>query len=958
MKKYLLFLTSLSLLVIFGLASFVKAVKSDTKMVKKVTQTVNPTFTSILNRQLLASELEKNLAPKATEKLDRASREELMQNMSELPLIFEKNMGQWRKEILYRATAQGTKVALRKNGVTFLTFREMEEHDEDDPEEEDDSEEEEMYERMVWNLNFKGMNSGTEVIAEGETPGVTNYLLGNDSTKWVKNAPQSRLINYKEIFDHIDLHYYGLENHKLEYDYIVKPGGNITNIQMELDGAGGLRISEKGELIITTPWGKVAEDKPVSYQYINGVKKEVDIRYQILNDSTFGFKAYGSYNANYDLVIDPKVLIWSSFAKGTSLTHYVQDIGIDANRNVYVSGWTVDGYDITSSVVQNTFAGSEDAFVSKFNRKGTQLLYSTYVGGSAQERAYSIAVNSAGNAYLSGRTDSGDYPTQAAIYAAPRGGTDIFISALNPAGSTFVYSTYFGGSSGDKGGTGLFVNAASQLFVTGMGKGSSFPTTAGVLRTAAMTDGSVDAFVLKLSAAGANLLCTFLGGSGTDEGYGVFESAAGDIYVSGETDGGFPVTAGSYDNSANGGFDAFVVKLNATATALTYSTYLGGGGADTGYGIYVKNNEAYVSGTAESGFPTTAGAYQTANKGSSDFFVTKFNTAGSALVYSTFLGGGAIEGAYLAEGVSATDVLVNNNGEAYLSGISSSTDYPVINGAYMSASGGDDGVLSLLSANGGSLLCSTYLGGSSNDYKKLGIAIDLTGAKDTLYASITSHSPDFPIVQTQGAVYGPTKVNAGDDQPVVMKILSCSVPLPVELISFKGSNQGDHNLLEWFTATEKNNDYFSVERSTDGVNFLAIGIVDGAGNSNSLLNYSYSDPKEGEEITYYRLKQTDFNGQISYSDVVAINAARTNEALQLTINSPVTDHLNYKVCCVHKGNAQVEVIDLSGRIVISLTVHVNEGYNKLTLDSKVLAEGLYILKFTTANGTVNVKFVK
>jgi hypothetical protein len=972
MKKYLLFLTSFVLLIL-GLTSFMKVVKSKPFGSKKVSFEANHSSKSVLNRQLLFSAFEKENQQK-TNKLSQADREQLLQTISELPLMFEKNMGQWREEVLYRASdrTNSVQIGFRKNGLTFCSSREVEE-DHHDLKHEEEKDEEEVYERMIWNLNFKGMNSQTEIVAEGEVAGVTNYLLGNDSTKWAKNTPESKVIKYKGIYDHIDLYYYGLANHKLEYDYIVKPGGVIANIQMVLEGAGGLSLNQKGELIITTPWGKVGEDKPYSYQFIDGVKKEIDIRYEILNDSTFGFKAYGSYNTNYELIIDPKVLVWSTYVNGKNSggDYYCYDMGIDASGNSYMTGMTPNNFDIVAGAKQTAFGGGvTDAYVFKISRLGRQLLYCTYVGGSGDERGFGIAVNAAGNAFITGQTSSTNYPTQAAMYGANQGGLDVFITALLPNGTGFLYSTYFGGASDDRG-EGIFVNAAGEAYVTGYG--SDVPTTAGVIRTAAVASGR-DAIVLKLTAAGGNAFCTQLGvNSVAEEGKGITVSGTGEIYVTGFTPAAsFP--AGGFDASYNGGDDAFVAKINIDATAIVYSTYLGGAGEDVGWGIDVRNDEAYVIGITTGGFPTTAGAVQTTYGGGvHDFFVTKLNVAGTAQVYSTYVGGAGDE--YGSNGDwNGSDIAVNNNGQAYISGTTGSaglvTKYTGVGYDQFFDGGSDpaDGYIALIAANGASIMCATYMGGLSNDYKKISIALDLSNPNmDTLYGSLTTHSRStlnatagtMPIAQLQGSVYSPTHYDdGGGDEPFVFKMYSCMVPLPVELISFKAWNKGDHNLLEWTTATEKNNDYFSIERSTDGVNFLVVGMVDGAGNSSSVLNYSYSDQKEGDEITYYRLKQTDENGQINYSEVVAVNDPHSKKALELTILSPVTDHLNYKVCCLQKGDAKVEVFDLSGKIVITANTHVHEGNNSLTLDTKTLPSGLYILKFTADNGTAKAKFVK
>ena len=907
-------------------------------------------------------------------KADTEFGQHIMQNIASLPLTFHKNMGQWTEEILYCAPTPAAKVAFRKNGLSFLSLREVgEEHEEDEKNNEDDehTEEEEMYERLVWNLNFKGTNSHVQIVAEGEIPGVTHYLIGNDSSKWIRNTPQCKLINYKEIYDHIDLHYYGLPNGKLEYDFIVKQGGNINSIQMALEGAGNLTINHKGQLIISTPWGKVAEEKPFSYQTINGIKKEIDIRYRILNDSTFGFKAYGNYDKNHPLVIDPKQLVWTTFVKGTNAVQYVQDIAIDANKNSYITGWTDGGLEIKPvGTVQGTFRGSLDAFVCKFNRWGTQLIYCTYLGGSGEDSGFGIAASPDGNAYVTGRVESDNFPVSNAVYPTTQGGMDIFISALNPAGTGFVYSTYFGCGGEDKG-LGVFVNASNEAYVTGYARApSGFPTTAGAVRTAAMAVGNYDAFVVKMNTGGTVAFCTLVGGSGADYGNGIFVSTTGEIYVTGETNGGTVtnfITAGSFDITHNGNLDGFLTKLNANGTAIGYSTFLGGSANDVGYSVYVRNNEAYVTGsTVSTNFPTTPGAYRTANAGGTDVFALKLNAAGSALIYSTYLGGSADESAIDTD--KGSDIVVNDYGQAYVSGITISPDFPVSGGYDVNYDSGDDGFMVLLADDGKTVLCSSFMGGEANDYKRLAMSVDVSGGQDTLYSTITTHSRStleasspgrFPVLQAQGNVYGPTHINGSDDEPAVWKMVGCRVvPLPVELVDFKGIRQAESNLLQWSTTSEINNDYFSVERSYDGINFNAIAIVDGAGNSESLLQYSYSDSKVNEDITYYRIRQTDFDGKTSYSNVIAINAPQTGKPLELFISCPVTDQLIYSVCCLQKGQAHVEIIDLNGKTILKTNVLSNAGFNKFVMDAKNLTEGLYILKFSGRNGAVSGKFVK
>src|SRR5439155_1546373 len=217
----------------------------------------------------------------------------------------------------------------------------------------------------------------------------------------------------------------------------------------------------------------------------------------------------------------------------------------------------------------------------------------------------------AGNAYVTGLTDSADFPTTAGAFATSANGCDdAFVTKLNPLGTSLLYSTYLGGSGADEG-LGIAVDGAGNAYVTGQTGSTDFPTTAGAFATS--FNGGDDAFVTKLNPLGTGLLySTYLGGSGADEGLGIAVDGAGNAYVTGETDStDFPTTAGAFDTSANGGFDAFVTKLNPLGTSLLYSTYLGGSGSDCGSGIAVDGaGNAYVTGsTGSANFPTTPGAF-------------------------------------------------------------------------------------------------------------------------------------------------------------------------------------------------------------------------------------------------------------------------------------------------------------------------------------------------------------
>jgi hypothetical protein len=357
--------------------------------------------------------------------------------------------------------------------------------------------------------------------------------------------------------------------------------------------------------------------------------------------------------------------------------------------NAYVTGYTRDDttdYPTTPGAYDTTHNGGFlDAFVTKLNAAGSGLLYSTFIGGNSNDYGYGIAVDSVGNAFVTGETfdSTTDYPTTAGAYDETHNGNfDLFITKLNATGSGLLYSTFIGGSGIDVG-RGIAVDSSGNAFVTGYTENSSYPTTTGAFDTT--HNGVGDVFVTKLNSTGSGLLySTFIGGSSTDGGFGIAVDSAGNAYVAGYTQDGttdYPTTTGAYDTTHNGGFlDVFVTKLNAAGSALLYSTFIGGNDFDVGYGIAIDSSgNAYVAGYTQDGttdYPTTTGAFDTTHNGIFDVFVTKLNATGSGLLYSTFIGG---SGDDIGRGIA-----VDSSGDAFVTGftVDDTTDYPTTTGAY------------------------------------------------------------------------------------------------------------------------------------------------------------------------------------------------------------------------------------------------------------------------------------
>ncbi|PYS60700.1 MAG: hypothetical protein DMF74_18055, partial [Acidobacteria bacterium] len=505
----------------------------------------------------------------------------------------------------------------------------------------------------VLRMKFIGANPGPNVVGVDKLPGKSNYFIGSDPTKWLTNVRNYARVKYQGVYPGVDLVYYG--NHKrLEYDFVVAPGADFTAINLALEGVRKMRVDAHGDLVLRTLGGELCWQKPIIYQEIDGLRREVAGGYSLKSARRVGFRV-GTYDRSRPLIIDP-VLDYSTYLGGSD-----NDVGlgiaVDNVGSAYVTGTTSStDFPTTAGAVQTTNAGSNDVFVSKLDATGSALVYSTYLGGSAgdpslgffgTDEGYGIAVDGAGCAYVTGHTYSGDFPTTALAFQTTNAGSysDAFVTKLNATGSALVYSTYLGGSVADIG-LGIAVDGAGSAYVTGATASTNFPTTIGAVQTTGDATGNGDAFVTKLDASGTALIySTYLGGSGYDVSFGIAVDGANCAYVTGYTiSPDFPTTAGAYQTTYAGITDVFVTKLNVTGSALAYSTYLGGSDGDHAFDITIDQaGSAYVTGqTFSTDFPTTAGAVRTTYPGGvCDAFVTKLNATGSALVYSTYLGGSA-----------------------------------------------------------------------------------------------------------------------------------------------------------------------------------------------------------------------------------------------------------------------------------------------------------------------------
>jgi len=589
----------------------------------------------------------------------------------------------------------------------------------------------------VMRIKLEGANSAAKVVGAEELPGRSNYFLGRDPRKWRTGVANYAKVRYKDVYPGVDVVYYGNQG-KLEHDFVVSPGADPAAINLAIEGAGSLRLDHDGNLVAQLNSGDMVLRKPTVYQPGNPNSeiqnpKSVDGRFVLLADNRIGFEV-GIYDKTKPLIIDP-VLTYSTYLGGNGHDSG-WGIAVDTAGNAYVTGMTSSSDFPTVNPLQPGFGGGYDVFVSKLNAAGSALVYSTYLGGSDDDFGSGIAVDTTGNAFVTGSTASLDFPTANPLQGAYGGGSiDAFVSKLNPTGSALVYSTYLGGTGYDYGDS-IVVDTAGNAFIAGSTSSPDFPTVNSL--QSAFGGGPYDAFVAKFNPAGSALVySTYLGGTGEDDGTSIALDGAGNAYLTGLTSSpNFPTAHPMQGAFGGGPYDAFVAKFNPAGSALVYSTYLGGSDFDTGVGIAVDAaGSAYVTGgTASTNFPT-ATPLQGSLLGSKNAFVAKLSSTGSALVYSTYLGGKYWDVGY--------GIAVDAAGNAYVTGLTGSSDFPTINPLQPSLGGGYDAFVSKFNAAGSALIYSTYLGGS-NDDMNLGFAADSTG---NAFVTGYTQSADFPTAK-------------------------------------------------------------------------------------------------------------------------------------------------------------------------------------------------------------------
>lgn len=668
----------------------------------------------------------------------------------------------------------------------------------------------------VLHLKLVGANAAAKITGVEELATKSNYFIGSDPKKWRAGVSSYSKVQYQEVYPGVDLVYYGNQG-QLEYDFVVAPGADPRAIALAIEtGQSQIQnpkreivIAANGDLVVDTGSGEVRLHKPVVYQVDNRQssidnRQFLDGRYVLRPAKTekrnskieirraesrsprleVAFEI-ASYDPRLPLIIDP-ALSYSTFLGGSdSDTGY--GVAVDADGNLYVTGSTGSIDFPTASPYQAADGGDFDVFVTKLNPAGTALVYSTYLGGSGFDRGTAIAVDAAGNAYLTGMTASNNFPNTSGAFQTTFGdgtcGTafcsDAFVTKLDPTGATLLYSTYLGGGDADFG-QGIAIDAAGNAYVTGSTLSTNFPTKAPLQAAKAGNPDASDAFLTKLGPDGKGLVySTYLGGAGGDFGQAVAVDSAGNAYLTGYTFSSedFPTHNPLHSTNA-GSADVFVTEVDPAGAALVYSTYLGGSGLDRAFALAVDGSgNAYLTGDTNSpDFPISGGALQPLmGEGTcgaapcADAFVAKLSSTDSTPVYSTYLGGADLE--------QGSGIAVDASGNAFVTGFTRSDDFPTLHPLQSAFGGGTcgpnacpDAFVAELDATGSELVYSTYLGGDETDFGQA-IAVDASG---NAYVTGSAASHNFPVIA--GAIQAARGggVPAGD--AFVAKITPDDVP--------------------------------------------------------------------------------------------------------------------------------------------------------------------------------------
>jgi hypothetical protein len=669
------------------------------------------------------------------------------------PLEFTANRGQWPEDVLFRTCSGGATIWITREGVVYQFTRQVPRGDVQLPGPWQDGlaalsgahpaaqdrrgHGPDSIEQLLVNATFAGAQAVPEAIGLGEVGHRCNYFLGNDPAQWRTDVANYSAVLIKNLYPGVSVRYFDSGDGRVAYELETASDADVERIQVTYEGAQEGALDGRGKVVVRSGWGQIIE--PIDARASRtGLLSPRTLEYAM--DIRRAATAHAPSQPLGSLGVG---LSYSTYLGGSGPDQGLA-IALGGSGNAYVTGRTGSASFPTLNPFQ-TYAADLDVFVTRLSGAGSSLVYSTYIGGSGYDEGWDIALDGGGNAYVTGRTASVDFPTQNP-FQTNQGSDDAFVAKLSGVGNVLFYSTYLGGSGYDEA-CGLAVDGADNAYVAGWTGSTDFP----LQNPYQANQNLYDAFVTKLSPAGNSLAySTYIGGNSDDFGQGIAVDGNRNAYVTGWTNSSDFPTQNPYQ-LRQALEDVFVTKLSSAGNSLVYSTYLGGSGDEREWGGIVVDyaGNAYLTGWTESTNFPTQGPMQM-NQPLTDVFVTKLSTAGNSLVYSTYLGGSDYDEGW--------DIALDGSRNAYVTGRTTSSDFPTQD-AYQTHQGLEDAFVAVISTVGNSLIYSTYLGGADNDAGQ-GITLDDEGRA---YAAGYASSANFPTKN-------PFQTHQGNSDAFVVKL--------------------------------------------------------------------------------------------------------------------------------------------------------------------------------------------
>lgn len=678
------------------------------------------------------------------------------------PLFFTENMGQWDDQVRFRAATDGATVWLTDGGIQYALSRSTGEPFDPKlgPRKAVLGERESRFEDLFFGVKLLGSNPQPDVAGFSPKEFHFNYFVGNDPSRWKTSVPSFDTVIYHDIYSGIDMKYYGSAD-GIEYTFIVSPGADFSAIRLRYEGIESLSLDDEGRLLISTVWGTLLEELPAIYQIVDGEKIDIEGSFDVGDNRTFSFAISDDYRQDVELVIDP-VLSFSSYLGGTG-AQYPSDITEDSDGNIVILGYTRSlDYPTTGDAFQGVYVGGEfDAILTKISRLTSEIVYSTFIGGSLRDEEPRLVFGPGGDMYITGRTYSDDFPTMNPFQSTRKGSDDSFILRLNSAGDQLLYSSYFGGSK-EEDLSRIAVDDLGYIYVCGITTSFDFPTMNPI--SPEQTGGQYDGYMSKFYPAGDALVySTYLGGRLDEEFQGLGVTDAGEAVVAGFTySDDYPTLNPIYPCLINpeGPIDCIITKFAGDGSSLLFSTYLGGTEDEWFEDLALDDSgDIYMVGSMESVDFEMINALQpehcqiSPETWGADIFVAVMSGAGDEVLFTTFLCGSLND--------FGTSVDIGHDGSIYVCGITESEDFATFSAIDNTLGGEMDMVVARISQDRTRMIYSTYYGGSDDEYKThLG-----AGSDECVHVTASTYSDDITMVN-------PTQPNSLANYDLVLATIS------------------------------------------------------------------------------------------------------------------------------------------------------------------------------------------